>query len=737
MFRYQKARSFLNFYKSDPLKCSSPCIIILQETLRRLSTTTIVSNNTKVNPLSEEKDTINNLIDKFGSKLLYSTIVEERQMKRNFKINMLVKLKKKRYNEKSQIALQSIQPLPLSLKYLMEEEICDASENAPTVSSDNEINKPERETQFPFSENSLMDEKNSDTHEFITAPDKTSDSLYNEMKDRSKELKNWMTAYDNSENDLVEEEEDGLSDWKINYGTPDPKSSVSKVPCGGCGAYLHCKDTAIPGYIPSEIFKNAWKQGAAPLEAIVCQRCFFLKEHNLALQVRVSPEDYPKVLDKIPKKKALMVLMVDLMDFPCSIWPGIADIVGDRTPVFVVGNKVDLLPKDCSNFLGNVKQKLLDQVKLSGFGSSNILGAALISAKTGYGIEDLITSLQSLWKHKGDVYLVGCTNVGKSSLFNALLRSDYCKIQAADLIQRATISQWPGTTINLLKFPIMRPSGYRLFLRHQRIKALKQMSAKERRVRSEELRISNTASNATLIGHIGQTFVQAEDDRPIESLFSVQGNPNASGKVVMGINEKHPDYVASRWCFDTPGVVQPDQIINLLTLDELMFTLPKELIRPKTFCVKPGTSLFIAGLARLDYLEGPGSIRLTVFRSNELPITICTLDEAHKIYEEYLGTDLFKVPVNENDRLSKWPGLHVGKPFSVTGTHWKHSCVDVVLSSAGWVAVNCGLNDNYKFQAWTPEKRGIHLRDCILPKAVTLRGARLKYTVAYKTHKFI
>jgi ribosome biogenesis GTPase A len=51
----------------------------------------------------------------------------------------------------------------------------------------------------------------------------------------------------------------------------------------------------------------------------------------------------------------------------------------------------------------------------------------------------------------GDVYLLGCTNVGKSTLFNALLQSDYCKVKAVDLIQRATTSPWPGTTLNLLK----------------------------------------------------------------------------------------------------------------------------------------------------------------------------------------------------------------------------------------------------------------------------------------------
>lgn len=46
---------------------------------------------------------------------------------------------------------------------------------------------------------------------------------------------------------------------------------------------------------------------------------------------------------------------------------------------------------------------------------------------------------------------MGCTNVGKSSLFNALIQSDFCKPDVADIVQKATISQWPGTTLNLLK----------------------------------------------------------------------------------------------------------------------------------------------------------------------------------------------------------------------------------------------------------------------------------------------
>lgn len=51
----------------------------------------------------------------------------------------------------------------------------------------------------------------------------------------------------------------------------------------------------------------------------------------------------------------------------------------------------------------------------------------------------------------GDIYLIGCTNAGKSTLFNLLIKSDLCKTKAINVVQRATTSNWPGTTLNLLK----------------------------------------------------------------------------------------------------------------------------------------------------------------------------------------------------------------------------------------------------------------------------------------------
>lgn len=76
-----------------------------------------------------------------------------------------------------------------------------------------------------------------------------------------------------------------------------------------------------------------------------------------------------------------------------------------------------------------------------------------------------------------------------------------------------------------------------------------------------------------------------------------------------GLDETALDYSYSHWCYDTPGSIQSDQILHLLTTHELLKTLPKKTIKPKTFCIRQGETIFIAGLGRLDVLNAPSYIR--------------------------------------------------------------------------------------------------------------------------------
>ena len=53
----------------------------------------------------------------------------------------------------------------------------------------------------------------------------------------------------------------------------------------------------------------------------------------------------------------------------------------------------------------------------------------------------------------GQVFILGCTNAGKSTLFNALLSSDFCRVGARDILKRATASIWPGETTRSFSSP--------------------------------------------------------------------------------------------------------------------------------------------------------------------------------------------------------------------------------------------------------------------------------------------
>ena len=149
----------------------------------------------------------------------------------------------------------------------------------------------------------------------------------------------------------------------------------------------------------------------------------------------------------------------------------------------IVANKVDLIPKDVSNNFWRCFQKMLirDCQKLS-LGDRDISQVHFVSAKTGQGVSDLADDIIELWGNRGDVYLLGCTNAGKSTLFNRLIvymcgvkpgeLSREGEGKAASFVPMATISQWPGTTLGLLSFPIMSVGKRRRLLAQAKARRL-------------------------------------------------------------------------------------------------------------------------------------------------------------------------------------------------------------------------------------------------------------------------
>ncbi|CAG9575333.1 unnamed protein product [Danaus chrysippus] len=645
------------------------------------------------------------LLQKHKDKIVFSSYLEHEKLELGYFKYHMKTIKRAKQTQEKALQEKSLPPLPVALRYYVDKDrlLNNEKEPEPVVS--------DKTFQLPFGDTTPIE---------INEQDKFQRSQENELKSN---IDQWMTNYeyfDDNHLTSAENDDETNKDWSKYYGTPDPSASISQVRCGGCGALLHCNDPAIPGYLPSELFTG---RKAEELKTMECQRCHFLKEYNIALDVSVQAEEYEKLLQSIRYVKSLLLVMVDLLDFPCSLWPGIVDIIGTERPVIIVANKVDLLPGDSVGYLKRVKECLMTEIKKTKLGEANIKYVALISAKTGYGVEDLISAMFKTWLYKGDVFLVGSTNVGKSSLFNALLQSDYCKVHAVDIVKRATVSRWPGTTLNLLKFPINRPSGWKIRERSHRLLTERKLMKVEKEIRKGQVLGRDVTEAPSLIGHIGRTFTQ----------YQVSSDNVADKRHHMVVfDENNPLFRKSKWLYDTPGVVLSDQILSLLTTEELMLAIPRKLIRPQTYYLREGASFFIGGLARVDLLESADACRFTIFCSESLPITVTETRFADELYNSFVGTELFAVPSGGHERLQRWPGLSGGGEMEFEGEGPNVCCGDIVLSSAGWVSVTGKAGSRCRVAAWTVGGRGLHRRvPALLPSAITLKGRRLRDTPAY------
>ncbi|QFT89933.1 GTP-binding protein Der [Bacillus sp. THAF10] len=202
--------------------------------------------------------------------------------------------------------------------------------------------------------------------------------------------------------------------------------------CIGCGVAIQTENPNELGYAPPSSLDK---------ESIICKRCFRLKHYNEIQDVSLTDDDFIRILNSIGQTKGLVVKIVDIFDFDGSWLPGLHRFVGNNK-VLLVGNKVDLLPKSVKP--NKVINWMKQMAKELGLKPEDVF---LISADKGIGVKELAQSIES-YRNGEDVYVVGCTNVGKSTFINRIIREFSGE---EDVI---TTSQFPGTTLDLIDIPL-------------------------------------------------------------------------------------------------------------------------------------------------------------------------------------------------------------------------------------------------------------------------------------------
>ncbi|MFZ3576471.1 ribosome biogenesis GTPase YqeH [Virgibacillus sp. DJP39] len=207
---------------------------------------------------------------------------------------------------------------------------------------------------------------------------------------------------------------------------------MEDIHCQGCGAPTQTKNQDEIGYTP---------ESALSKEVILCQRCFKLKHYNEIQDVSVTDDDFLKMVSEIRDVDGLAVHLIDIFDVNGSMIKSLARIIGDK-PIILVGNKVDLLPKSTN------KQKLINWLKKSAKEAGiKVQDVHLISSIRGHGIEKLTEAIEVMRKNR-NVYVVGTTNVGKSTFINRLIQ------QTTGDKNVITTSYFPGTTLGFIEIPL-------------------------------------------------------------------------------------------------------------------------------------------------------------------------------------------------------------------------------------------------------------------------------------------
>jgi len=203
--------------------------------------------------------------------------------------------------------------------------------------------------------------------------------------------------------------------------------------CEGCGAKVQFTDPTQKGFIRNDVYlKNP--------DRFYCERCFNLLHYHKNTEITYNEKDFLNNIKLIRESQNLVVHVVDVFDLDGTIVKEINQYF-PHNPLLLVANKFDLFIDSVKvmrvkNYLNNYLQK--NNIKVD--------KSLVISSFRSFDIERLLTNIYQLQANK-DVYFFGMTNVGKSSLINAISKF---YSQTASI----TVSNFISTTMDFIKISL-------------------------------------------------------------------------------------------------------------------------------------------------------------------------------------------------------------------------------------------------------------------------------------------
>ncbi|KAK1280561.1 hypothetical protein QJS04_geneDACA002900 [Acorus gramineus] len=210
-------------------------------------------------------------------------------------------------------------------------------------------------------------------------------------------------------------------------------------------------------------------------DVMVCARCHSLRNYghvkNEEAENMIPDFDFDRLITARLMKltgstAAVVVMVVDVVDFDGS-FPKRAvkslfkalegnkkELKHEKLPKLVlVATKVDLLPSQVSPT--RLDRWVRNRAKAGG--APKLSGVYLVSAHKDLGVRNLLSFIKGLAGPRGNVWVIGAQNAGKSTLINAFAKKEGVKIT------RLTEAAIPGTTLGILRIGGILPAKAKMY----------------------------------------------------------------------------------------------------------------------------------------------------------------------------------------------------------------------------------------------------------------------------------
>ena len=193
--------------------------------------------------------------------------------------------------------------------------------------------------------------------------------------------------------------------------------------CFGCGIKLQSEEPLNAGFVPLHKYEDSK----------YCQRCFKLTHYGVRSSSG-APKKNSEIIKAINRDHKYVLFLVDFLNLNAEVINLFKQIKQDK---LLIITKADIIPQSVKET--SIRKYIKDHYQIN----------AVVKFFSSYHQDDVLSLTNYLARNEiKEAYILGLSNVGKSTLLNALIKLNKAKIN------KVTTSYTPNTTLDFVRVKI-------------------------------------------------------------------------------------------------------------------------------------------------------------------------------------------------------------------------------------------------------------------------------------------